>query len=178
MLARLHIIHRLPLVLVSLGAIAACGSSSGSPGGATSGATGGSAGSAGSAGTAGSTSTTGASSTGAGGAAASSSTSGVSSSSASSSSVSSSGGYSCEVKSTLLHECTLYEGLAPSDLATEMTMCEELDGTSGTSCPTAGAIGTCTSDGVGQETWYSDGQTTAAEAETSCDDADGTWTPG
>ncbi len=129
--------------------------------------------------------------TGAGGAAASTSSTSsgagastpTASSSASTSTGSTSGGvdYSCEVKSALLHFCIFYQNLDPAELAVEQGDCASVTGTSGTACPTTNVLGTCTgsADGVtGTTSWYSDGGTTAAEAQASCATALGTWTPG
>jgi hypothetical protein len=84
-------------------------------------------------------------------------------------------GYACEVKSSLLHFCTLYQGLTPDEVAQEMASCASLMGTSGTTCSPADALGTCEAEDGSSTTWYADGGTTAAEAETSCEDANGTW---
>ncbi len=107
-------------------------------------------------------------------------TTATASSSSTTSSTSSSGGgtnYSCTVKSTLVHECTLYLDPNAAELATYMDDCAGLAGTSGTACSQTDALGTCSSD-YGDETWYSDGATTAAEAQGSCEMSLGTWTPG
>jgi hypothetical protein len=154
-------------LLVLLGLIVACGSSS--PTSPSSGSTGSTSSGAG-----GTSSTT-------TGFLAASGTSGTTtqSSSASTGTTSSGGGanYSCTVTSTLLHECTVYLDPTSDELATYMEQCAALDGTNGTTCSQANALGTCTTD-YGDETWYADGATTAAEAQTSCDDSIGTWTPG
>jgi len=119
--------------------------------------------------------------------ASSSSTSGsatTTSSSSTATSTSSSGGgatYSCEVKSTAVHECTVYENLTAAELSAQMADCAEVTGTNGTTCSTVNAIGTCTSTVLGVtgiEIWYSDGETTALEAQTSCESALGTWAAG
>ena len=155
-------------LLVLLGLVVACGSStptSGSTGTTSSGAGGSS-----------STTTGFVTASGTGG----TTTQASSTSASTSTSTTSSGGganYSCTVTSTLLHECTLYLDPTSTDLATYMGDCAALDGTNGTTCSQAGALGTCSTD-YGNETWYSDGGTTAAEAETSCQDSNGTWTPG
>ncbi len=120
-------------------------------------------------------------SSGAGGA--SSSSAGATTASSASAATTSTGGgadYACEVKSAITHFCVLYENLTPEELTAEMSGCTTLAGTSGTSCPTANAIGTCTAQSLGvtgMTTFYSDGTTTAAEAEVSCETALGTWTP-
>jgi hypothetical protein len=154
---------------VLLASIAACSSSPGTSGGGASATT--SSGSE--------TTASGRSSSGA-----SSATTTTTTSTGSGTGTTSSGGgagYSCEVKSALLHVCTLYGNLPPGDVAAQMAMCASLKGTSGASSPMGDALGACTSNAAGvvaTETWYTDGATTAAMAQAACDNPLGTWTPG
>jgi hypothetical protein len=89
--------------------------------------------------------------------------------------------YSCQVKADGMDYCSQYDNLTSSELTAEMSGCTSMAGTSGTACPTANAIGTCTgtAGGVtGITTWYSDGAETAMEAQISCESVGGMWTPG
>lgn len=96
---------------------------------------------------------------------------------------SSSGGtnYSCSYTSAITAYCNLYEGLTSEEMTSDMAGCAALAGTSGTSCPSANALGTCTVTALGVTeitTYYSGTATTAAEAQATCVGMAGMWTAG
>lgn len=113
----------------------------------------------------------------------SSSSVGVSSSSSSASSSSSSGAtlinVSCDVNDGTNHTCAEEDGVPAADQAALATSCASDNGTVGTACPTLNLLGTCTQPPTGGVTqkvsYYSDGATTAAEAQTTCTSGGGTW---
>jgi hypothetical protein len=123
-----------------------------------------------------STSTTGTTATTSGGGAG-----GTTTTSSSTTGTSSSGGtsYSCSYQSAITAYCNLYEGLTSEEMTSDMEGCAALAGTSGTSCPSANALGTCTETALGVTeitTYYSGTMTTAAEAQETCVGMGGTWT--
>jgi hypothetical protein len=86
--------------------------------------------------------------------------------------------YSCSVQSAITAYCILYQGLTAAEMSADMATCTAGGGTSGTSCPSAAALGTCTqtADGVTSvTTYYSGTATTAAEAQATCMSGFGTW---
>jgi hypothetical protein len=75
--------------------------------------------------------------------------------------------------------CVEYDGLSPSQLSAQQSACTSLQGTVGTSCPSANLLGFCstTTSGVTQKiAYYSTGGLTAAQAQMFCTTVGGTWT--
>jgi len=91
-------------------------------------------------------------------------------------------GFSCDFMVAGVHECAEYDNLpAATDVQALQSACTAEGGTSGTSCSSAGRLGTCTQSAGGltySASYYAGGSVTTMEAQQACESSGGTWTPG
>jgi hypothetical protein len=94
---------------------------------------------------------------------------------------------SCELSTTQAGSsglnCIEFDSPTAAIAQAETTSCSSSMGTVGTGCSTTGLLGSCalpsTTAGLNEkEFFYSTGSLTAADAQTACTDANGTWTAG
>jgi len=88
-------------------------------------------------------------------------------------------GISCDITTDAQHFCLEYFGIPSGDLAAVQSECMTETGTFGTSCPSAGRLGTCALVAGGlsySESFYDSNSFTAAEAQQACTASGGTWT--
>ncbi len=88
---------------------------------------------------------------------------------------------SCDVDVSGTHVCSEYEDLPPRTSRPSSRPARRAVARSGTACPSADRLGTCTIVAGGitaKEAYYSGGSLTAATAESACSSGGGTWTAG
>jgi hypothetical protein len=87
----------------------------------------------------------------------------------------------CDTNTGGVHFCTSYGSLSAAQAMALTSQCMQSGGTDGTSCSTAGALGTCTVSTGGimaSVTYYAGGAVTATNAQMACTMTGGTWNPG